>query len=46
MSNTLRNPASLFVLLLGAVGVAVTLYAWHLPPFRSRRPTMPMSGDM
>ncbi|EHS48745.1 secretion protein HlyD family protein [Rhizobium sp. PDO1-076] len=35
MSNTLRNPASLFVLLLGAVGVAVTLYAWHLPPFRT-----------
>jgi len=35
MSNTLRNPASVFVLLLGVIGVAVTLYAWQLPPFRS-----------
>lgn len=33
MSKIFRNPTSILVLLLGAVGVGVTLYAWHLPPF-------------
>lgn len=35
MSNIFKNPASYFVLLLGCLGVGVSLYAWHLPPFRT-----------
>jgi multidrug resistance efflux pump len=33
MSNLYRSIASYVALLIGAVGIAVVLYAWNLPPF-------------
>lgn len=35
MTNILRSPLAVAALLVGASGVALSLYSWHLPPFRT-----------